>query len=178
ALDVHPVLTKSISSGFIGLLGDVLAQLVEYACGVASPPWKTTAMMWRSCAVMLDGLLINGPLLHYAYEMLESCMPAGDSVLAAMLQVGVDVLVIDPVCAFIFVWSTGLIEGRSIRDEILPTIVHHYPTLVLWLIVIGVGWAPIQIYLFNRYPVQYRVLTADLIDLVWTCVSSFFSHAK
>ncbi|CAN0399344.1 unnamed protein product, partial [Ectocarpus sp. 12 AP-2014] len=178
ALDAYPVLTKSISSGFIGLLGDVLAQLVEYSFGVAIPPWKTTTMVWRSCAVMIDGLLINGPLLHYAYEMLESRMPAGDSVLAAMTQVGVDVLVIDPVFAFMFVWSTGLIEGRSVRGEILPTIVHHYPTLVLWLIVIGVGWAPVQIYLFNRYPVQYRVLTADLIDLVWTCVSSLFSHAK
>lgn len=89
---------------------------------------------------------------------------------------GVDVFVIDPVFAFIFVWSTGVIEGRSIRDEILHTIQYDYPTMVLWLIVIGLCWAPLQIYLFNRYPVQYRVLTADLIDLVWTCVSSFFCH--
>ncbi|CAB1119768.1 unnamed protein product [Ectocarpus sp. CCAP 1310/34] len=69
-------------------------------------------------------------------------------------QIGVDVLVIDPVFAFMFIWYTGLIEGRSVQGEILPTIVHHYPTLVLWLVVIGVGWAPVQIYLFNRYPVQ------------------------
>lgn len=43
--------------------------------------------MWRSCAVMLDGLLINGPLLHYAYEMLEKCLPTGESVWAAVMQV-------------------------------------------------------------------------------------------
>lgn len=94
----------------------------------------------------------------------------------AVQQVGVDVFVIDPVFAFIFVWSTGLIEGRSVKDEILHTIQYDYPTMVLWLIVIGLCWAPLQIYLFNRYPVQYRVLTADLIDLVWTCVTSFFCH--
>lgn len=91
-------------------------------------------------------------------------------------QVAVDVFVIDPVFAFIFVWSTGLIEGRSVQAEILDTIIHEYPTMVFWLVVIGLCWAPLQIYLFNRYPVQFRVLTADLIDLVWTCVASFFSH--
>lgn len=89
----------------------------------------------------------------------------------------VDVFVIDPVFAFIFVWSTGLIEGRSVTDQIIPTLRYDYPTMVLWLIVIGLCWAPLQIYLFNKYPVQFRVLTADLIDLVWTCVTSFYSHA-
>lgn len=84
--------------------------------------------------------------------------------------------VIDPVFAFIFVWSTGLIEGRSVRDEIFKTIEYDYPNMVVWLIVIGLCWAPLQVYLFNKYPVQFRVLFADLIDLVWTCVTSFFCH--
>lgn len=88
----------------------------------------------------------------------------------------VDVFVIDPVFAFIFVWSTGLIEARSLTREILPVIENDYPTMVLWLIVVGLCWAPLQVYVFNRYPVQYRVLTADLIDLVWTCIASFHSH--
>lgn len=91
-------------------------------------------------------------------------------------QVGVDVFVIDPVFAFIFIWSTGLIEGRSVDNEILDTLKNEYPTMIVWLIVIGLAWAPLQIYLFNRYPVEFRVLVADLIDLVWTCVTSFFCH--
>ena len=94
------------------------------------------------------------------------------------VQVGVDVFIIDPVFGFIFVWSTGIFEGRSAKHDILHTLQYNYPTMVLWLIVIGLAWAPLQIYLFNRYPVQYRVLLADLIDLVWTCVSSFFCHAR
>lgn len=43
--------------------------------------------MWRSCAVMIDGFFINGPLLHYAYEALEDYMPAGESVRSAIMQV-------------------------------------------------------------------------------------------
>ncbi|CAN0146251.1 unnamed protein product [Pylaiella littoralis] len=176
ALDTHPVVTKSISSGLIGLLGDLLSQTVEYVLGGAAVPWATKRAVWRSCAVMIDGFFINGPLLHYSYEVLEKYMPAGESMRAAAQQVFVDVFVIDPVFAFIFVWSTGLIEARSLTREILPVIENDYPTMVLWLIVVGLCWAPLQVYVFNRYPVQYRVLTADLIDLVWTCIASFHSH--
>lgn len=43
--------------------------------------------VWRSCAVMIDGLFINGPLLHYAYEALEAYMPAGESIISAVMQV-------------------------------------------------------------------------------------------
>lgn len=93
-------------------------------------------------------------------------------------QVAVDVFIIDPVFGFIFVWSTGLFEGRSVKHDILNTLEQHYPTMVMWLVVIGLAWAPLQIYLFNRYPVQFRVLMADIIDLIWTCVSSFFCHVR
>ena len=67
-----------------------------FACVRARPPARTRSppagptdwqALWRSCAVMLDGLFVNGPLLHYAYEVLEKCMPAGESVIAAVLQV-------------------------------------------------------------------------------------------
>ena len=36
---------------------------------------------------MMDGLFVNGPLLHYAYDILERYMPAGESVLGAVMQV-------------------------------------------------------------------------------------------
>lgn len=36
---------------------------------------------------MLDGFFVNGPLLHYAYELLDHIIPAETSVLWAILQV-------------------------------------------------------------------------------------------
>lgn len=36
---------------------------------------------------MIDGFFINGPLLHYAYEVLEKFMPAEENMLSAVLQV-------------------------------------------------------------------------------------------
>eukprot|EP00904_Undaria_pinnatifida_P008148 jgi/Undpi1/4463/HiC_scaffold_17.g07817.m1 len=89
ALDKWPVFTKSISSGLIGLLGDLLAQSVEWGLANGPGPWSDTRSLWRSCAVMFDGLFINGPLLHYCYEFLEKIMPAEESILASGMQGGV-----------------------------------------------------------------------------------------
>lgn len=36
---------------------------------------------------MMDGFFINGPLLHYCYEILEKYMPAEESMFAAVSQV-------------------------------------------------------------------------------------------
>jgi len=44
ALDKHPVVTKSISSGLIGLLGDLLAQGVESVLAGAPIPWSSKAV--------------------------------------------------------------------------------------------------------------------------------------
>lgn len=41
ALDKRPVLTKSISSGIAGLLGDLTTQTVEWGFGDAPVPWST-----------------------------------------------------------------------------------------------------------------------------------------
>ncbi|CAM9564028.1 unnamed protein product [Ascophyllum nodosum] len=178
SLDKSPVITKSISSGLIGMMGDIVAQMIEWGFGDSPAPWSDRYMIWRSCAVMMDGLFVNGPLLHYAYDILERYMPAGESVLGAVMQVGIDVFVIDPLFAFFFVWSTGLFEGLSVEHDILHTLRYNFLSMVMWLVVIGLCWAPLQIYLFNRYPVQFRVLVADFIDVVWTCVTSFFSHVR
>lgn len=44
---------------------------------------------------MFDGFFVNGPLLHYAYEALERCMPAEESLISAMMQVNENVICSD-----------------------------------------------------------------------------------
>lgn len=40
ALDKNPLRTKALSSGLIGLLGDLLAQSVEWGLGGSPAPWS------------------------------------------------------------------------------------------------------------------------------------------
>ena len=81
--------------------------------------------------------------------------------------------VLSPFYAIAFIVTTGLLEGKSVRDEIVPTIRQDYATLVLWLVVIGLALAPPHIFLFKRLPVKWRVLISDVIDLLWTFVACF-----
>lgn len=84
-----------------------------------------------------------------------------------------DVFVINPVYALTFIVTTGLLEGKSVSDEIVPTIRRDYATLVLWLVAIGLALAPPHIFLFKRFPLKWRVLISDGIDLLWTFVACF-----
>lgn len=124
-------------------------------------------------AVAIDGLCLNGPFLHYAYDALERWIPAEDSLKQATVQVAIDTLILDPVYAFLFIITTGLIEGLSMEREIIPMIRAQYATLVFWLVMVGLALAAPRIYLFRRFPVQWRVLISDICDLLWTAITCF-----
>lgn len=84
------------------------------------------------------------------------------------MQVAIDVFILDPVYAFVFIVTTGLLEGLAVEDDIVPMMRVDYPTLALWLMAMGLVLAPPQIYLFRRFAPKWRVLIADVIDLLWT----------
>lgn len=114
------------------------------------------------------------PLVSPAVELRKKrWLPTEKSTRNATAQVLVDVFLINPFYALTFIVTTGLLEGKPFREEIVPTVRRDYATLVLWLVVIGLALAPPHIFLFKRFPVKWRVLIADVIDLVWTFVACF-----
>lgn len=98
-------------------------------------------------------------------------MPAKDGVYQATVHVAVDLFIMDTVCAFVFIVSTGVLEGLSLKTEILPMIRSDYGTLLCWLMSTGAVLAPLRIYLFRRLAVKWRVLISDLMDLLWTVLA-------
>lgn len=50
----------------------------------------------RSIAVLIDGLIVTGPGLHYLYTYLERLIPSQKGFLAAAVHVAVDELIFDP----------------------------------------------------------------------------------
>lgn len=57
-LDKHPVITKSVSSGFIGLLGDLTAQSFEWGFGGAPVPWNSTHVSRDTYRVHYDTMIL------------------------------------------------------------------------------------------------------------------------
>lgn len=104
-LDINPILTKSISAGVIGMIGDFAAQFLERtiyirrnmpsarnsgACSVCSTvgshfliPTSSSIReryhVRRGISMLADGLFISGPLMHFGYELFEAILPIADS---------------------------------------------------------------------------------------------------
>eukprot|EP00904_Undaria_pinnatifida_P008134 jgi/Undpi1/4450/HiC_scaffold_17.g07804.m1 len=135
------------------------------------PFCSSAAAMRRTLAVAVDGFCFNAPFLHYIYDALDHWMPAEEKPSNAIKQIVIDIVVLDPVFAFVFIVTTGVLQGKSIEADIIPTMKADYLSLVFWLMVIGLVFAPARVYLFNRFPLKWRVLIADGIDVLWTFVA-------
>ena len=73
-MDSRPVLTKTITGGCSAIVGDLLAQYIEYNIALvrAEPPEEV--QMRRVIAMFMTGLTY-GPLLHYVYDLYEHIFP-------------------------------------------------------------------------------------------------------
>lgn len=131
-LENQPVVTKAITAGLIALVGDVCAQLFEHklTCrrlgkeGDEAPPLKIDLL--RCLAVTIEGIAITGPGLHYLYSTLERLVPAQKGALAAITHVAVDEFIFDPLFVLGFFFLCGAIEGKDLRQEIVPQVRREY----------------------------------------------------
>lgn len=178
-LQDKPLRTKAITAGIIAILGDLVAQVSHahiHPYGILNcltrlhPSIDTQSLEkgWfftrfsdsevskrfdtaRSLAVLIDGLVVTGPGLHYLYTFLERLIPSQKGFFAAALHVAVDELIFDPlfvlgasavtqrcqpaVCeadtsclcppAFHhtgFFFLCGALEGRDLVKDIIPQV--------------------------------------------------------
>jgi len=124
-LEASPIITKSITSGIIGIFGDYFAQLLEFKMKRRrrkSSKWKDCLSIHghydtrRGLAILGDGLFISGPLMHWAYNRFEAILPI-DGHWAAMTHVVADSILLDSVFVTTAFIMTGLLEGYSFVNE-------------------------------------------------------------
>lgn len=77
----------------------------------------------RLLAVGVDSVFVTGPALHTLYEFLERLVPTNTGgFLPAAFHVLVDTFVFDPIFVASFFCTTGLLESRSLKEDILPAL--------------------------------------------------------
>jgi hypothetical protein len=235
-LESNPLVTKSITSGIMGVMGDVLAQYVEHvrheisarklggegltpddhssndsslAHGGNSSSQaplmlnrggggrkKATSFHFnsrRSLAILLDGLLISGPLMHLAYNAFEYLLPVAgvataatatsntgspstSSGLNAMIHVLADSILLDGIFVASAMASSGLLEGYSLKREIIPQLQKDYLPAIRASLATSSLMAPIQYACFRYLPLSCRVFAMNVTDIIWDAVISFMSH--
>jgi hypothetical protein len=72
-LESHPVRTKSLTAGTLAMIGDILAQIIEFGTDI-----KDKDILFdrrRIFAMFVEGTFVSGPMLHFVFEFYEYIFP-------------------------------------------------------------------------------------------------------
>ena len=132
----------------------------------------------RGISTLMDGLFISGPLMHIGYDLFELILPINSSHtgwIAAMLHVIADSILLDSFFVASKFFTTGLMEGITARDLRQQFYATYIPSLqASWIT--SILLCPIQLSCFCYLPLRFRVLSVNIIDVVWDAVLSFMTH--
>lgn len=192
-LDASPILTKSVTAGVIGIIGDYMAQWLEYKLERRKQvePTENSSVanavsihgrysLRRGLSILADGLFISGPLMHFGYNLFESIIPIGAagaaaSSVAALTHVIADSIVLDSVFVASTFLVTGIFEGYTMKQLVPQFRTDYIPALkASW--VTSVFLLPLEFLCFRCLPLNFRVLAVNFLDIVWDAVISFMAH--
>ena len=198
-LQSHPLLTKTLTAGFVAMIGDFLAQLFEHRM---SNGVRLILDAPRSLGMIFEYTFLSAPLMHYAYDYLEYIIPIHETIetneeeallerstdldtarirmqslkrwAAATSHVLADIFVLGPFYVLFIMFGTSLFEGRisSLQAELL---VNYIPT-VKAAVATSLGFMPMQVAAFGVLPTQFRLLYINFQDIIWSAVVSFAAH--
>ena len=201
-LKEHEVLTKSLTSGIIGIIGDFVAQCFEYNVSTdhhrhgqnLNKAYSLDRI--RLFAIFFESTFVAGPLMHYAYDYMEHLVPVHDgddneegkndgnfakrkmsSVskwIAASFHVLADIFFLGPIFVFTMIFFTSIIEGRI--DTFLPELVMDFGPALWASTLASFSFVPFQLFAFKYLPIKFRILYMNLQDIIWNAVVSVMAH--
>eukprot|EP01137_Pigoraptor_chileana_P012951 Opistho-2@65859 len=101
----QPVVTKSLTAGFIGALSDFVAQRFE---------GKRNYDYARTMRMSAIGLFIAGPVTHHYLNLLERVVPGRPSLPVVLKKIVIDQTMFGPVMLCTCFTALGLMEGQSL----------------------------------------------------------------
>lgn len=197
ALEEHPLLTKSATTGLIQFVGDCGAQYYENLNTTKAlsssasksthkevvdgmphritPPWMRLYDFRRGLSLFADGLVLSGPMLHYSYQWMEKVLPTGGGGWKPVVgHILIDDYILDATYITLSLVFTGISEGHGkeltsiFRNDYWPTMAASWCT--------NLALVPLEFFCFGYLSVQFRPLFMNFVDLLWNAVVSFMSH--
>ncbi|XP_049618484.1 peroxisomal membrane protein 2 [Syngnathus scovelli] len=161
-LKKYPILTKSVTSGILSALGNLLSQILEARKKSKSNASGKEIDAAGAARFAIYGLFITGPVSHYFYQLMEMWMPTTDQY-CVIKRLLLDRLVFAPGFLMIFYLVMNILEAKG-ADDFKKKIRESYWTALKmnWKV-----WTPFQFININFVPVEFRVLFANTIALFW-----------
>eukprot|EP00123_Amoebidium_parasiticum_P021436 comp6722_c0_seq1/m.2496 comp6722_c0_seq1/g.2496 ORF comp6722_c0_seq1/g.2496 comp6722_c0_seq1/m.2496 type:complete len:247 (-) comp6722_c0_seq1:444-1184(-) len=162
-LETNPFVTKGITAGIIGGVGDVCCQkLVDK---VDEVNWKRTGMF-----VLINGIYV-APTIHVWYNLIARTIGRWGGMQGVFAQLAADQLLFAPAFISSFTALLLAVEGRA-ADLPGHLAQHLWSTLIAnWQI-----WVPANYVNFRYVPLAYRVLFGNGVSLVWNTYLSYATH--
>mmetsp|Transcript_20984 Transcript_20984/g.30275 ORF Transcript_20984/g.30275 Transcript_20984/m.30275 type:complete len:188 (-) Transcript_20984:60-623(-) len=158
-LDRHPLVTKSVTSGVIGAVGDVAAQQLT----------SDTFDYHRFGTFCLLQTGLVGPALHVWYAAVFRLIP-GTGWLNVTKRVALDQFLFAPVFLSTFISSNLILMGTP--EQIIPKL---KADLLNTVIANNAVWIPAQFINLGVVPKQYQVLFANFVGLFWNTYLSWIT---
>ncbi|XP_048412223.1 peroxisomal membrane protein 2 isoform X1 [Stegostoma tigrinum] len=158
-LKKYPVLTKSITSGVLSGLGNVLSQIMEQR---GKDPNVKNLTFDGPVRFGVFGLVFTGPLSHYFYHYLDKLIPSNVPY-SQIKRLLLDRLMFAPLFLALFFVVISLLEGRNLKSLKDKMKTGYWTALKMnWKV-----WTVFQFININYVPAQFRVLFANLVALFW-----------
>eukprot|EP00937_MAST-01D_sp_MAST-1D-sp2_P003945 g3945.t1 len=160
-LETHPIMTKAVTSGVIGGIGD-------YCC----QKWFDGRVDAKRLATFTFlGAALVGPTLHVWYGVLGRLLPRPGTV-GAVQRMALDQGMFAPTFIPVFISSLMILEGKPISA--VPGEVKK----AWWPAVTGNWgiWIPAQLINFRFMPPNLQVLFANVVGCVWNVYLSWVAH--
>eukprot|EP00045_Choanoeca_perplexa_P001468 m.19820 g.19820 ORF g.19820 m.19820 type:complete len:250 (-) comp10962_c0_seq2:227-976(-) len=161
-LTTHPLTTKVLTAGVIGVVADLTAQLAIERSRQLDVPRLTKFVALQ--------MAIIAPVLHVWYGFLNRRLP-GNHVRVVLQRVALDQLAFAPPFLAFFLATLSLLEGHADRitqqlsDDWFPTVVKNWQL-----------WVPAQLLNFRFVGPAYQVLFSNMVGLFWTIYLSVVAH--
>ncbi|CAM4544771.1 hypothetical protein PO909_026355 [Leuciscus waleckii] len=161
-LKQYPIITKSVTSGILSALGNLLSQALEYRKHSKENSPKKKINVLGPVHFAIYGLFITGPLSHYFYQLLEVLLPTTVPY-CLIKRLLLERLIFAPAFLLLFYVVMNALEGKTITDVQKKIKASYWPAMKInWKV-----WTPFQFININYIPVQFRVLFANLVALFW-----------
>lgn len=159
-LQERPLLTKSLTSGILPALGNLLSQIILRRRRNQKSSKRVDLVGPFRFAIY--GFLFTGPLSHYIYLFMEQIIPSS-SPLAGLRRLLLDRLIIAPVFLLLFFCVMNVLEGKDLASLNQKLKNGYWLALKMnWKV-----WTPFQFINMTYIPVQFRVLFANMVAFFW-----------
>lgn len=161
-LKKYPILTKSVTSGILSALGNLLSQVLERRKKSRNGSAVSEIDTAGATRYAIYGLFITGPVSHVFYQLMEVWMPTTDPY-CIVKRLLLDRLFFAPGFLLLFYFVMNILEAKGWEDFEKKMRNSYWTALKMnWKV-----WTPFQFININFVPVQFRVLFANMVALFW-----------